>query len=447
MSAANAGKLLLAALIDDEHPLSKISNPEAKGEYLLKTGEQNAFAFIREHLIEMGVAPARETILDETGVTIPASGPEPFEYYLKKVRAKYLHNTLGTKLNDARVSLNEGTPADEVLAEMTELVHALHLDEAGGKVVNFKEDAHDLLKAGYLESWDGENTGVPTGWPSLDKKMGGLKPGDFMSLIGRPAAGKTYLLLYMALYGWKHFGYRPLFISMEMSPLLISQRLAAMDLGMPITPIKNFDLDTKQKEKVFSGLKQLTTMDRPDFYVVDGNLTATVDEILTLVRELKPDVVFVDGAYLMSHPNKRLSKWDRISDNAEWLKMACAGALKTPVVASYQFNKSLVSDKRKGISEGLEHVYGSDVIGQISSVALGLMQEDGIETKKSREVRVLKGRSGESGKFDIHWLFDEYPFMDFSEVISQADQDIAEAMEEANAPHGYKPSPKLKHLS
>ena len=61
--------------------------------------------------------------------------------------------------------------------------------------------------------------------------------------------------------------------------------------------------------------------------VVDGNLTATVPEILALVRELKPDCVYVDGAYLLGHPDKRIDKWSKISENAEWLKKECAGTL------------------------------------------------------------------------------------------------------------------------
>ena len=57
------------------------------------------------------------------------------------------------------------------------------------------------------------------------------------------------------------------------------------------------------------------------------------------------------------------------------------------------------------------------MIGQVSSIVLGLFQEEGVETMVRRKIRVLKGRNGEVGAFDINWNFTN---MDFTQV--QADQ-------------------------
>jgi len=62
---------------------------------------------------------------------------------------------------------------------------------------------------------------------------------------------------------------------------------------------------------------------------------------------------------------------------------------------------------------GVGEIGYSDAIGQISSIVLGLFQEDSPETIQSRKVNVMKGRNGEIGELRIAWDFID---MDFSQV-------------------------------
>ena len=41
---------------------------------------------------------------------------------------------------------------------------------------------------------------------------------------------------------------------------------------------------------------------RQPFWVVDGNLTATVEDVIVSARQLKLDSIWIDGAYLLQHP-------------------------------------------------------------------------------------------------------------------------------------------------
>ena len=84
-----------------------------------------------------------------------------------------------------------------------------------------------------------------------------------------------------------------------------------------------------------------------------------------------------------------------------------------PVVASWQFNRGAEKKMEKDKQVGLEDIGYTDEIGQLSSVVLGLMQEESIETIMTREVRILKGRDGEVGTFYTKWDFIN---MDFGEL-------------------------------
>jgi hypothetical protein len=48
-----------------------------------------------------------------------------------------------------------------------------------------------------------------------------------------------------------------------------------------------------------------------------------VDDVMMLARQLTPGVIFIDGAYLL-RGNPRLTRWDRLTDNAERIKAEMA---------------------------------------------------------------------------------------------------------------------------
>ena len=58
----------------------------------------------------------------------------------------------------------------------------------------------------------------------------------------------------------------------------------------------------------------------------------------------------------------------------------------------------------------------------ISSIVMGMFEEETVETLKQRRVKILKGRNGETGEFVSNWNFDK---MDFSEVQQTAVEDLS----------------------
>lgn len=154
-------------------------------------------------------------------------------------------------------------------------------------------------------------------------------------------------------------------------------------------------------------------------YIVDGNLAASVEDVYTLARQLGCDQVYIDGAYLLRHPNPRLDKFTRVSENVELMKRYTSEA-GMPTVATYQFARSAVKNKKKDEKPGLEDIGLSDSISQVSSVVLGLFQEETVENLNSRLISVMKGRDGETGEFRTMWDFNT---MDFSQMPDDQDPD------------------------
>lgn len=228
----------------------------------------------------------------------------------------------------------------------------------------------------------------------------------------------TFKLLYTALNAWRTAGRVPLFVSMEMTALIIQQRLAAMTAKKKLTDIIKAELSTKAFNAMMDTLHDLKQAEVP-FWVMDANLTSTPEDVLFYCHQLQPSAVFVDGAYLMEG-DKKMGKWDVQADNARKLKQRIATDLDVPVVASYQLSKGSAKAKKKGKGEpdGMEDVHGSDEMAQLSTVMLGLFDDEtNIEAKKRRTVKILKGRNGETGQFTINWDFSAN--MNFTEYVPE----------------------------
>lgn len=391
--------------------------------------------YVKNHVAQYGVMPDRKTLLNDLDISLPKT-QEPPEYYADHLRKRYMQQIMKKNMLKAEKSLKEKDP-DKAMSVFEKMFMDMTLTKHSAEIVDFKSQAYDIIHQDQVQKkLNPDYQGITSGWNYLDERMGGLVGGDLMSVVGRPAAGKTYLLLRMAHHAWKT-GKIPMLFSMEMKPLPLMHRIVAMHTGVPVTKLKNAKLTTKMyKTKVKGVLQSVMDSNMPPFYIIDGNLAASVADIKMLARQLKPDSIYVDGAYLVSPKDAWVSAQPgaKIKDTCEGLKQEVAGDLNLPVTASYQLNRDQTKHKSKGNKNktmqdeiqatGLEHIAGGDAIGQISSIVLGLFQEDSVETLIQKHVALLKGRSGESGGFDINWIFDNPPYMDFDQIEEENLEDL-----------------------
>jgi len=284
--------------------------------------------------------------------------------------------------------------------------------------------AEEIIFNAYLQQKTGV-AAIPYGWKTLDEMSGGMRDGDLVTFVGRPSAGKTFQLLYTAHNAWKT-GSVPLFISMEMNPTVITQRLAAMQTHKKLKDLMKAELTTPAFKSMMGELAALKGAERP-FHVVDSNAVSTVEDVEMLCHLLKPSIVMVDGAYLLDHADKRLNRWDKQAESARLLKKRIATGVGIPCVASYQLSKKSAKDSKgnaKGSeATGMEDVHGSDEMAQLSTVMVGLFDNEAdIEAKVQRTLKILKGRNGETGEFVINWDFSAK--MDFSEKVAEDPQSM-----------------------
>jgi hypothetical protein len=392
----------------------------AGGEYthLFKLMETDVYSYIVGFAKKFGTIPKFETIKKLTNVQLPEDMLETSAYYRHLCEQRYVDESIrGTMLvaqdELADIDIEPEATLDAMIASLMKV----KVQQYGEQIVDYRDSA-GLLMTHYVDTVMKENKGFKTGWPSFDNKSGGLMKNDLISLIGRPAAGKSWLLVWAAYQHWQA-GNPVLFQSMEMNPLLILQRLHSINSKIPIKHIQGTSgaaLTSKELSKFKSALSDAEGAPAP-FWVVDGNLTSTVDDIWALATTLKPSALYLDGGYLVKHPYVK-DRYQRVAENADLMKQQLSSIC--PTMVSWQFSRD-ATKKGKGatsgkpVDPGLEDIGYTDAIGQVSSVVLGMMEEESIETAKSRRVKIMKGRNGEMGEFRINWQFSGQQAMNFSE--------------------------------
>lgn len=77
-------------------------------------------------------------------------------------------------------------------------------------------------------------TGIPSGYPSLDRITRGWEPGELVVIGARPCIGKTALALGMARNAAVEFGVPTAYYSLETSTTELTDRLIVSESGLPL---------------------------------------------------------------------------------------------------------------------------------------------------------------------------------------------------------------------
>lgn len=418
------GKQFLSAILAEKSVSALLAH--GKIDDLFKGSEKEAWAYIKGHVKQYAAIPDAYTLEAHTEQTLVAH-KEPAAYYLDLMAARHQELVMKKAMGEASAKLSSTHKDPSAALEiLTQTVMQLIAQKTNKQVYDFR-DAYDLLVPEYAAKFTAsgdEGVGLNLGWQTFDKMSGSLQRGDMVSFVGRPGRGKTWQMLYSAMYGWNKAGKEPhpeanpsrMFVSMEMDPLVIQQRMASIQTHIGVGKITKHNLTSVGIKQFKKGLTEIKGFGAP-FYVVDGNLNATVEDVWMLQRQLQPGATFIDGGYLMKHPTER-DRFKRVAENAELMKKELASMC--PIAVSWQFAKT-ASKKKKDEKITYDDIGYSDAIAQVSSIVLALLEDDNIETLNQRKIDILKGRSGETGSFITRWNFDT---MDFSELVAEQIADL-----------------------
>lgn len=195
-------------------------------------------------------------------------------------------------------------------------------------------------------------TGIPSGFPDLDRLTTGFHGGDLIIIAGRPGMGKSSFALSIA----KNVAQReqlPVGIfSLEMAKDQLALRLLSFISRIPLYDLRLGKLNETQKEILNQAFEVLSGL---PIYIDDTPSLSTTElriKALRMKKEKNIELLIIDYLQLLRGVKKYSSRQEEVAEISRSLK-ALAKELNIPVIALAQLSRQVEhrSDKRPQLAD------------------------------------------------------------------------------------------------
>ena len=304
---------------------------------------------------------------------------------------------------------------------------------------------HDLtLKVmGTIESLrnrdTGGITGVSTGYPELDRYLGGFQKSDLIIIAARPSMGKTALSLSIARNVAINKKIPVAYFSVEMSSSQLVQRLLSAEAKVDQQKIRNGKLNQIDMDQI---AKACGALSNAPLYI-DDSPAMNLMELKAKCRRLKVEngieLVMID--YLQLLHAQADSREREISVISRSLKQM-AKELDLPVVAMAQLNRGVEArpDKRpmlQDLRESGSIEQDADVVMFINRpevYGIKTYEDDGVPTEGTAEIIIGKQRNGATGTIRLAFVKEYARFENLAMFNEEPPEEYAAAPASVVAP-------------
>jgi len=334
--------------------------------------------------------------------------------YAEIVREKSILRQLidvGSEITSG-VFTSDGRDSKELLEAAERKIFAIAEQgrRAGLDFVTVQQTIKEAIeKIQELHEFEGEITGIPTGFKDFDKQTAGLQPSDLIIIAGRPAMGKTTLAMNIAEHAAIKHAVPVAIFSMEMSSLQLVMRLFSSLGQIDQTRLRTGSLTDLDWPKLTSAMNLL----HKSHIFIDETPSLSPSELRARARRLKRKhdigLIVVDYIQLMAVPGTSENRATEVAEISRSLK-AIAKELCIPVVAVSQLNRAL--EQRTNKRPIMADLRESGSIEQDADLIIFIYRDEvyNEETpeKGKAEIIIGKHRNGPTGKtiltFQGQWL-------------------------------------------
>lgn len=323
-------------------------------------------------------------------------------HYAKIVQQFSLRRQLNAaSVQIGRMANDEATDADRILQDAQQLLFKIAADEFNSPIASAREILGEILAA-YDKRKPGELSGLATGFPDLDRRLNGLKPGEVYIVAARPNMGKTSWALQVAR-NVADSGTAAVIFSLEMSRDQIMTRLLCQEARIDAQKFERHELTSGEQKRLSDATTPLS--EAPIF--VDDSSRLDEIKILHRARQLargsQAGVIIIDYIQLLeahfSNPTNRVAEVTAISRAMK----AMARDLSVPILAVSQLSRASeqrVGDHRPIMSDLRE----SGALEQDAAAVAFLYRPEYYKAGDRPgvcEVIVAKNRFGPTGTVDL----------------------------------------------
>jgi replicative DNA helicase len=343
------------------------------------------------------------------------SGREQFSNLIDEVLNSYRHQKLVETISSAMPLLNNNS-TNEAIQMLSDGLQTASAEVARLRDVDLIQSWEErIARYNLMRETPNAIRGIPTGFTGLDRITAGLRPQQLITFVGEAKKGKSLITLIIANAVHTH-GKVPMFISFEMSIEEQAARYDAIVSNISHTKIIRGDLTKKEVEKIEKTLSMRKNM-HPFLMSEDSSSLTTVSAIAGKIQQHRPDMLIVDGVYLMDDEQGEPKGSPQALTNITRSLKRIAQRFDIPIIGTTQVLGWKLGNKksRKITADSIGY---TSSFSQDSDLVIGVESDPDIDNQAI--LRVVLARSAPMGEVKIKW---DWENMDFSEVFEDESGD------------------------
>ena len=409
MAADNEIRLISKAVRDRD--ISLLLERGLHDDWFYVDDNREVWKFIRQHWSKYGEVPTAVTVKDNFPTYRLLAVDDAQEYLLDQLieyrkRQKTIEvvqlaaDAVSAGDHDSALTLmGSGVAklADEGVGQTNDIDLTREPMKRYDEYVNIKTRPNGLL-------------GMATGFQVMDMATAGLQPGQLCTIIAPPKTGKSVLAMQMAVNVHED-GFVPMFQSFEMNNLEQQHRHDAMRAHIAHGRLVRGALTPIEEQRYQKALMHMDGMH--NFYLTDAITALTVSQLSMKIEKLQPDIIFVDGVYLMidertGEPGTPLALTNITRDMKR-----LAQKHNKPIVMTTQVLRSKMA---RGQVTADSIGYSSSFF-QDSDVIFALQRQDE-EDDSSRLLKIVASRNCGPAEVELLWDWEEGKFQEYGSSVS-----------------------------
>jgi replicative DNA helicase len=371
--------------------------------------DKKLFRFLVSHYSEYQECPSLDVVQDNfpTYQVLPVE--DNLEYFIDKLVNNRRKLSIISTIGSALTAIEKEEDHEQALLAMERGI--VRLEEEGLTKSNDLEITQAAKKAVDEYNFRKANPGLlglPTGFPTMDEATSGLQPGQLIVIVAPPKTGKSTLALQIAINAHLN-GKVPMFMSFEMSNAEQKSRYYAMRSRISHRRLMTGTLTDDEEKRYFKIVNSIEDM-RDKFWFVDSANGQTVSAAASKIQSKNPDIVFIDGTYLMIDEQTGESNTPQAITNITRSLKRLAQKINKPIVISTQ----ALTWKMRGGQVTADSIGYSSSFHQDADVIFGLQREDEA-VDDTRLLRVIASRNGGLSECALTWDWDTGAFREMNE--------------------------------
>ena len=370
--------------------------------------DRRVWAFMRTHFSKYAECPSLEVIQSNFPAYRMADVTDSIDYLLDDLIDKRRKNSITSTLRQAVDEIQNNK--DHEAALLTMQSGLVRLEEDGlnkTSDVNLIQTTESRWEDYIFRKNNPGLLGVATGFPTIDDVTNGLQKGQLIVVVATPKTGKSTLALQIANNIHKQ-GLSPMFQSFEMTNREQQDRYDSMRAMVSHNRLLTGALTAEEEARFKATLDEMSE-DEANFWLVDSAHGITTSAIHSKVQTLQPDVIFIDGVYLMVDENTGESNTPQaLTGITRSLKRLAQKTNKPVVITTQALNWKTKKGKVSTDSIG----YSSSFL-QDADVVFGLEREDE-NVDDTRILKVMAARNSGNVEATLMWDWASGTFREMS---------------------------------